>query len=413
MVVELISVGTELLLGNVLNTNAVFLAKECAKLGLFSFHQITVGDNFQRLYDAISEARDRTDIIIITGGLGPTSDDITKEVVAKVVNKELIEDNHSMELLMTYFTTKTGQAITQNNFKQTLKIEDSIVLDNSNGTAPGYIYEDDKCIIILLPGPPSEVVPMFNNSVLPYLKRFQKNIIYSNMVKMCGIGESIVETMIIDLIKNQTNPTIAPYAQKGEVHLRITASANSEEEARKIIKPTIKELKNRLNDYIYTVNEEDFMEKIIVDKMIENNSTLSIAESCTGGLLASRITSVSGSSKMFNEGFITYSNEAKIKHLGVLEDTIFKYGAVSRETAIAMAQGVKNKTNSDYSISITGNAGPSSLENKEVGLVFIACAFKDSFKVEEFRVKGDRKRVREYAATYALNLLRKELFKGV
>lgn len=413
MVVELISVGTELLLGNVLNTNAVFLAKECAKLGLFSFHQITVGDNFQRLYDAISEARDRTDIIIITGGLGPTSDDITKEVVAKVVNKELIEDNHSMELLMTYFTTKTGQAITQNNFKQTLKIEDSIVLDNSNGTAPGYIYEDDKCIIILLPGPPSEVVPMFNNSVLPYLKRFQKNIIYSNMVKMCGIGESIVETMIIDLIKKQTNPTIAPYAQKGEVHLRITASANSEEEARKIIKPTIKELKNRLNDYIYTVNEEDFMEKIIVDKMIENNSTLSIAESCTGGLLASRITSVSGSSKIFNEGFITYSNEAKIKHLGVLEDTIFKYGAVSRETAIAMAQGVKNKTNSDYSISITGNAGPSSLENKEVGLVFIACAFKDSFKVEEFRVKGDRKRVREYAATYALNLLRKELFKGV
>lgn len=413
MVVELISVGTELLLGNTLNTNAVFLAKECAKLGLSSFHQITVGDNFKRMYEVISDARSRTDIIIITGGLGPTSDDITKEVVANVVNKELIADDHSMDLLMTYFPAKTGQNITQNNFKQTLKIEDSIVLDNSNGTAPGYIYEDDKCIIILLPGPPSEVVPMFKNSVLPYLKKFQNNIIYSKMVKMCGIGESKVETMIIDLIKNQINPTIAPYAKEGEVHLRITASAYSEKEAKEIIKPTILELKNRLNDYIFTENEEDLLENIIIKKLSANNLTLSIAESCTGGLLAGRITSVSGSSKIFNEGFITYSNEAKIKHLGVLEDVISKHGAISPETAIAMAEGVKNKTNSDYSLSITGNAGPNSLENKDVGLVFIACAFKESFTVEEFRIKGNRNRVREYATTYALNLLRKELFKSI
>lgn len=411
MIVELISVGTELLLGNTINTNASYLARRCAKLGLSLYHQVTVGDNFDRLFDTIIVARERSDIIILTGGLGPTMDDITKEVVAKVVGKELIPDKHSEELLIKYFNLRHDKEITKNNYRQILKIEDSTVVDNNNGTAPGYIYEDDKGVIILLPGPPSEVIAMFEESIFPYLNEFQSQTIFSKMVKICGLGESKIETIIIDLINNQTNPTIAPYAKKGEVHLRITTLANTEEDADEIFAPTIKELQKRLGNLIFTLHEEELLETVVVNNLITNNLTISTGESCTGGLFSNRITNIPGASNVFKEGFITYSNEAKINNLGVKKSTIEQYGAISKEVAKEMALGLLYKTNSDFSIGITGNAGPESLEDKSNGLVYIACASKNNVIVEEFVIKGSRTKVKEYATTYALNLLRKELIK--
>ena len=369
MTVELISIGTELLLGNIINTNATYLSIQCAKLGFTLYHQITVGDNEVRLSDVIKTAQDRSDIIILTGGLGPTSDDITKETLAKVVGRELVMDEHSKERILSYYKQlyaydtnkvlpKGLELITENNWKQALKIRDSIVIDNDNGTAPGYIVEDKNKIFILLPGPPGEMIPMFENHILPYLKKLQDKVFLSKMVKICGIGESKAETMIMDLIKSQTNPTIAPYAKSGEVHFRITAGADKEEEAEALIKPIIKELKARFGNNIYTTREDITLEKAVIDLLINYKLTLATAESCTGGLLSGRIVNVAGASQVFTEGFITYSNQAKIKYLNVNPDTLNTYGAVSEETAKEMALGLIKTTGCDVAVAVTGIAGP-------------------------------------------------------
>ena len=325
MTVELISVGTELLLGNIINTNANYLAVQCAGLGFSLYHQITVGDNEIRLYEAIKVALQRADIIILTGGLGPTTDDISKETLAKVLDRELIMDDHSKDRIMSYFHNAASSdkemseelyKITDNNWKQALKINGSTVVDNDNGTAPGYIVEDDNKIFILLPGPPSELIPMFEKSILPYLKKLQDKVFVTKMVKICGIGEAKAETMIIDLINNQSNPTIAPYAKNGEVHFRITASANNTDEANSLITPILKELEVRFADNIYSENEDETLEDVVVKLLKDKKLTLCTAESCTGGLLGGRIINVAGASDVYMEGYITYSNKAKIKNRG-------------------------------------------------------------------------------------------------
>ena len=407
MVVELISVGTELLLGNIVNTNAAYLAQKCAILGLSLYHQTVVGDNEERLSETLQTALGRADVVILSGGLGPTQDDLTKETAASVLEMPLVEDAHSRERIEEYFKNSQFKIITDNNWKQAMVPKGAIVVDNDNGTAPGLIMEKKGKSVILLPGPPNELVPMFEKSIMSYLRKLQPETISSVMVKICGLGESYVETQIADLIENQSNPTIATYAKTGEVHLRVTAKAADEKEAKKLIKPMVKELKNRFGNSIYTTDENVTLEETVVNLLKEKELTLTTAESCTGGMLGARLTNVPGVSDVYKQGFITYSNRAKRKMLDVKKNTLKDYGAVSDKTAKEMAKNGAFITGSDACVSITGIAGPGGgTPEKPVGLVYIACCYHDNITVNEYHFKGEREKVRENTVVRALTLLR-------
>lgn len=407
MVVELISVGTEILLGNIVNTNAAYLSEKCAQLGLSLYNQSVVGDNEERLTEVLKTAVLRSDIVILSGGLGPTKDDLTKETAAKLFNRKLVEDKHTKQRIEDFFRTIGRAEITENNWKQALIPEGSKVIDNANGTAPGLILEEGEKTVILLPGPPNEIVPMFENDIFPYLNQKQPEIICSQTVKICGMGESKVETMIQDLIEAQSNPTIAPYAKTGEVHLRVTAKAASEKEAKKLIKPVVKELKTRFGLNIYTTNEKVSLEEAAVDLLIKNKLVITTAESCTGGLLSAKLVNVPGVSEIFKTGHVTYSNKSKRKHLGVKKSTLDKYGAVSEKTAKEMAKGAAFFTKSDVAVAVTGIAGPDGgTEEKPVGLVYIACFVCGNLNVKEYRFTGSRDKIREHTVVAALSLLR-------
>ena len=410
MVVELISVGTELLLGNIVNTNTQFLAEKCALLGLTMYHQVTVGDNHDRLSEVIRTALKRSDVIILTGGLGPTEDDLTKEVCAEVMGFPLVEDTHTHERIEEYFRNNIYKVIPDNNWKQAIVPAGCIVLDNDNGTAPGLILEKYGKSAILLPGPPNELYPLFMNQVYPYLQKLQPEVIRSQMVKICGVGESQVEDKILDLIDKQQNPTIATYAKTGEVHIRVTAKAATEEDAKKLVKPVVKEIKNRFGDYVYSTKEEETLEQAVVRLLKKYELTVTTAESCTGGLLAGRIINVPGASEVYNEGFITYSNKAKRKYLDVSKSTLKKYGAVSEQTAREMATGGVFATDSDACVAVTGLAGPDGgSEEKPVGLVYIATYMKDKVNVQKYQFKGNRAKIREQAVVKGLDLLRRSI----
>lgn len=412
MTVELISVGTEILLGNIVNTNAAYLAEKCAAFGLSCYHQSVVGDNEQRLEDAIRLALSRSDIVILGGGLGPTKDDLTKEITARVFGKELYEDAHTKARIMEYFSRVHSGSVTENNWKQALVPEGARVIDNHNGTAPGLILEADGKTAILLPGPPNEMKPMFDRDIAPYLNSLQPEGIYSKMVKICSVGESRAETMILDLLEQQSNPTIAPYAKTGEVHLRVTARAAGEEQAEALMKPVMDELFRRFGDKIFTTREDVTLEEAVVELLKEKNFTLTTAESCTGGLLAGRIMNVAGASSVYCEGYITYADAAKEKLLGVNKSTLESYGAVSRETAHEMAEGAAKAANADAAVSVTGIAGPGGgTEEKPVGLVYIGCYVRGRVRIEEFYLTGNRQKNRDYAVVRALTLLREELLR--
>lgn len=418
MTVELISVGTELLLGNIVNTNANYLSKKCAELGLSMYFQTTVGDNEGRLCEVLKSSLLRSDIIILTGGLGPTEDDMTKEAVAKVLNRELVMDEASRQKIEAYFQFRyknetAYKKITENNWKQALKISDSLVIDNDNGTAPGYIVETDGKVIILLPGPPNEMIPMFEQKIFPYLRNKQSKIFVSRMIKICGIGESKAETEIIDLINSQSNPTIAPYAKSGEVHFRITAAADNTMEADKLLEPMVQKLYDRFGNNIYTTNEEESLEDVVVKLLQDKGYTVATAESCTGGLLTGTLVNVPGVSEVLKEGFITYSNEAKMKYLGVKQETLQNYGAVSYQTAEEMAIGAATAAHADAALAITGIAGPDGgTEEKPVGLVYIGCYTKNKVVVKELQLLGNRRKIRETTVIYALDLLRRVLLEA-
>ena len=412
MVVEIICVGTEILLGNIVNTNAQYLAEECAGLGLSMYHQTVVGDNAKRLQEALSTALRRSDIVILSGGLGPTEDDLTKETCGLELGISLVEDDHTKKRMEDYFLNSIYKKIPKNNWKQALVLKGSVILDNDNGTAPGMAVKKDGKTIILLPGPPNELIPMFENQVRPLLAKLQPEVIVSQMVKICGIGESQVETQILDLIEKQTNPTIAPYAKTGEVHLRITAKAEHEEAAENLIRPVTEELKKRFGDAIYSTIKDETLEMAIVKQLMQQQVTLATAESCTGGLLAGRITNVPGVSGVYKEGFITYSNQSKETLLCVKESTLAQYGAVSEETAKEMAIGGAKAAKTDCCIAVTGLAGPEEgTADKPVGLVYIACHLSGNTVVKELRLKGNRRKVREQAVVKALELLRKCLIQ--
>ncbi|MFW6677714.1 competence/damage-inducible protein A [Lacrimispora sp. AGF001] len=412
MVVELISVGTEILLGNIVNTNTQYLAEKCALLGLSMYHQVTVGDNRERLFAVLDTALNRSDVVILTGGLGPTEDDLTKEVCAEVMGFDLVEDEHTRERISKYFKNNIYKEIPDNNWKQAMIPQGATVLDNSNGTAPGLIMEKDGKTAILLPGPPNELKPLFTEQVFPYLQSRQPEVIRSQMVKICGYGESQVEDKLIDLINTQTNPTIATYAKTAEVHLRVTAKAANEDEAKTLLKPVVKEIKNRFENAVYTTKEEETLEMAVVRLLKKHELTVTTAESCTGGLIAGRLVNVPGASEVFREGFITYSNKAKRKYLDVSKGTLKKYGAVSEQTAKEMATGGVFASDADACIAVTGIAGPDADGEKPVGLVYIACYMKDKVKVEEYHFKGNREKIREQSVVKALDFLRRSILSN-
>lgn len=413
MTAEFISVGTEILLGNIINTNANYLSRKCAELGISNYFQISVGDNEERLAQTLETALSRSDIVILTGGLGPTKDDLTKEVTAKTLHRELVEHEGTKKFIKNYFARINKNNITENNWKQALIIEGSTVVENHNGTAPGLIVKTEEGkIVILLPGPPNELVPMFERDIYPFLNELQPGVLYSEMVKICGIGESQAETMIQDLIEKQTNPTIAPYAKTGEVHLRVTASTTTTVEGENMVKPIVSELYKRFGNHIYTTDETENLEDTVVKLMQKHNLVLSTAESCTGGLLTGKIVNVSGASSVLGEGFITYSNEAKQKYLGVKQKTLEHYGAVSEETALEMANGLIKTTGSDVSVAITGIAGPDGgTEEKPAGTVYVSCSVNNNTRVKKYNFSGNRQKIRDYAVINALNFLRTSILE--
>lgn len=416
MITELISVGTEILLGNIVNTNSAYLSEKCAELGLAVYYQSVVGDNPDRMKSVIKTALDRSDVIILTGGLGPTEDDLTKEITAEVMGFPLVEDAHTRELMEAYLKeyekNHPQRRITKNNYKQTMVPEGAIVMDNHNGTAPGLIMEKKGKTAILLPGPPNEMVPMFEESVYPYLRKKQPEIIYSRMVKISGIGESQVAEEIQDLIDKQTNPTIAPYAKTGEVHLRVTAKAEDEKKCKEMIKPIVRELKKRFGKNVFATREDKTLEEAVVDLLKEKNMTLSLAESCTGGAVAARIVNVPGASDALMCGYVTYTNRAKRKCLGVKKSTLNKEGAVSAKCAKEMAKGGAKAARTDVCLSVTGLAGPGGgTKETPVGTVFMGCTCAGKTTTREFHFTGNRSRIRGQAVAQALTFIRDSLLE--
>ena len=404
-VCELISVGTEILLGDILNTDAQFLSIELARLGISVIHQSTVGDNRERLLAQLKEAADRSDIIILSGGLGPTPDDLTKEVCCEFFGKKMFLHEPTVEKIKTYFSTK-GMEMAQNNLKQAMLPKDCVIFHNDNGTAPGMAIEKDGVHILVLPGPPRELKPMFRNCAVPYLMQFSDRIIVSHNIRTFGIGESLMAERVNDLFDAE-NPTVAPYAKDGEALLRVTAMARTKEEAENLCKPVINEIKSRLDGFVYGV-DYTCIEETVIEKLKDKHIKVATAESCTGGLIAKRITDVPGASEVFDCGIISYANEIKHRVLGVSEDDLNKYGAVSEPVARQMAQGALKVSGADIAVSVTGIAGPDSdSTNKPVGLVYIGLADRDNVWVRELRTsRKDRSYNRYVSASNALNMIR-------
>lgn len=411
MKAELISIGTELLLGDIVNTNAQFLAKELATLGIDVYHQCVIGDNEERVLRAFKEAFDRCDIIITTGGLGPTQDDLTKELGAKYFNKKMILHEPSLEWIKKYLDIKDEEALEANK-KQAYFPEGATILPNEKGTAPGAIISENNKTLIILPGPPKEMKAMFNNHVVKYLSDMTGEVIKSKTLRIFGIGESLMAKKINDIIQNSTNPTVAPYAKDYEVTLRVTAKEKSEEKCEALINPKCEEIKYILGEYIYGEGETS-LDTVVAELLCKKKLSISTAESCTGGMVAATLISYPGISDVFKEGAVTYSNEAKMKRLGVKEETLNNFGAVSEETAREMAEGIAREAKTDIGISTTGIAGPGGgTEEKPVGLVYIGLCIKGNVIVEKFNFTGDREAVRKKATMNALNILRKELIRN-
>ena len=404
---EILAVGTEILLGDIVNTNAQYIAQGLAELGIDVFYQTVVGDNPDRMKTAMNIAFERADIIITTGGLGPTGDDLTKEIGAEYFGRKLILDENALDRIKKFFD-KMKRPMTDNNVKQAMVPVNSTVMYNENGTAPGIIIEDNNKILIMMPGPPKEMKPMFSKQVKPYLASKQNHTLVSRTLRIAGVGESAMESMVRDMIDRQSNPTIAPYAKDTESILRITASAKTTEEAEKIIEPIAEEIYRRFGDSVYAEGETSIQEtvaKILIDKKV----TIAVAESCTGGLVAAKLIEYPGISEVLLEGAVTYSNEAKKRRLGVKDETLSAYGAVSAETAAEMAKGIAMTSGADIGVSTTGVAGPGPSEGKPEGLVYVGVYIGGKSYVKELHLAGKRNVIRERAAYSALDFLRRKL----
>lgn len=412
MIAEILAVGTELLMGQIANTNAQYISSRLPDVGIGVYYHSVVGDNPKRLKECLALAFSRSDIIIMTGGLGPTQDDLTKETVAEAMNRKLVLDQVSLDKMKTFFKNLNRQ-MTDNNIKQAYLPENSIIIRNKNGTAPGCIIEEGGKTVVMLPGPPSEMKPMLDETVIPYFMGKSEYKLVSRFLRIFGIGESAMEDAILDLIEKQTNPTIAPYAKDGEVTLRITARYPKIGETQDIITPVENEIRSRLGDTVYS-SENKNMEEVAADLLLQTGKTIAIAESCTGGLLSAKLTDIPGISKVFDRGIVSYSNTAKAEILGVKQETIDNFGAVSKETAIEMAAGVRNISHTDLGLSITGIAGPGGgTPEKPVGLVYVALATDKSVECKELKLWGSRSRIRNVTALHAFDMVRRCLIGGI
>lgn len=405
MIAEILSVGTELLMGQISNTDAQYITKRLNDVGVNVYYHTVVGDNPQRLKQSVSLALSRSDVLITTGGLGPTKDDLTKETIAQALGLKLVLDECSHDKIRVFFE-RVGKKMMDNNLKQAYVPEGCTIIPNNNGTAPGCLIEKDGKTVIMLPGPPKEMIPMFEESLLPYFTKKTGQIIESKMLKVFGIGESEMETKILDIVEAQSNPTIAPYVNQGEIVIRVTSRCKDRNSANQMINPVIDKIRDRLGIMLYALNGES-MEEVVVGRLLADDIDISLAESCTGGMLASKLVNVPGVSKVFEHGFITYSNQAKMDVLGVSKKTLDSFGAVSRETAIEMVKGLLARTKTRAGISITGVAGPDPDDNRPKGNVFVAVSLDNELECIELKLNGNRERIRHMACLNALDLLRK------
>lgn len=386
MRVGILNIGTELLFGQVVNSDAAFLSKELNNMGFDVMYHYIVGDNPDRIRAAINMLFKGCDTLITTGGLGPTQDDITKEIACEYMKDELILSDDAMNSLVSRYQSM-NHSMPDNNLKQAYLPSRAVPFINDAGTAPGFALSNDDKHIICLPGPPREMTRMFEKSAKPYLKQFTDGFIYYKIIRTFGLGESSMEMKLMPLIDHQKDPTIATYAKEGECSLRVTSKRKSFDEAKNAVDNMIVEVDKLIGEYIYSFDNEDF-EKVVFDKLIEKNITISSAESCTGGLFAKTITDFSGSSKIFDRGLVTYSDKAKIDELGVKKEILDKYGAVSEETALEMAKGLYKASGSDLCISVTGIAGPGGgTVEKPVGLVYIGYFYKGQAKVKKIQAR--------------------------
>lgn len=406
---ELIAVGTELLLGNIANTDAQMISQGLSQLGINVYYHTVVGDNPQRVRQAVDIARGRADILITTGGLGPTCDDLTKVAVAQAFGKELVYHEPSAQRIRERFAQR-GTPVTENNFQQAMVPEGCTVLDNDWGTAPGVAFQADGTHVLMLPGPPRECEMMFRHRALPYLQQLADGVIASRTVKTFGIGESATEALLRDLMNALHNPTLAPYAKPTGTELRITAHAPTREEALRLIAPVEEQVKAILKDKVIGV-DVDSLEEVCFALLKDRGLTVGTAESCTGGLLAKLLTDLPGSSAVFRGGVVSYTNGVKAGLLGVPQDLLDRYGAVSPQVAEAMARGAKAALGCDIALSTTGVAGPDADDRgNPIGLVYLGLAWGDQCQVTEFRAGPvERERVRRQAAQTALDLLRRHL----
>ena len=406
---ELIAVGTEILLGDIVNTDAQVISQGLSELGINVFYQTVVGDNPARLRHVIETARDRADIIITTGGLGPTLDDLTKETLATVFGRKMALHQPSLDRIKDFFQT-IGREMTPNNEKQAWLPEGCTVFVNEWGTAPGCAFEAYGKHVLMLPGPPRECNPMWKECAMPYLYKLAGGCIVSRNVRVFGLGESNMETILHDMMEKSTNPTIAPYAKTSECFARVTAKADTPEECEKLLEPVVEKICGLLGDDVYGV-DVDSLEQVVGDGLRERGMTLAVAESCTGGLLSKRITDVPGCSDYYLGGVCSYANEVKMKVLGVKKETLDTVGAVSPEVAEQMAEGVAKALGADVGVGITGVAGPGGgTDEKPVGLVYISIWYNGQHYTRKMKSTYGRDRDRMQAASTALDMIRRNIF---
>ena len=403
MKTAILTVGTEILFGQIVNTNAAFLSHELQNIGYDVMYHYSVGDNPGRLKELIAFAFHDCDLILTTGGLGPTQDDLTKEVIAEAMGDVIVENEECMKALLERYE-KNGRPMTPNNLKQANMPSRAKVLPNDAGTAPGFALEKDGKLIISMPGPPREMKRMFELQVKPILESMQDSVIYYKILRTFGLGESSMETVLLPLIDGQTDPTIATYAKEGECSLRIASKRATKKEAAAAVDRMIEDVNQLIGEYIYSYDDEELIE-VVGKLLLKKHITVSCAESCTGGLFAAALTDIPGISEVFERGIVTYSNRAKMEELGVKSETLDKFGAVSPETACEMAAGLAEKTGSDLCISVTGIAGPGGgTSEKPVGLVYIGISYNGQVNVIELKGRNvNRKWNRNYAVLAMLN----------
>ncbi len=407
---EILCVGTELLLGEVVNTNAAYISRALARLGISVYHSAVVGDNPMRLASAVKRALESADLLVLSGGLGPTYDDLTKETVASALGLPMVRDEQILHEIEDFFASM-GAKMPENNAKQADIPLGATAIKNRTGTAPGIFIEKEEKVVVLLPGPPFELIPMFEEFVFPRLRQMSDKVLISHNIHIMGMGESEVETHLIDLMQNSENPTLAPYAKEGEMRLRVGALASSEEEGERMCADMIEKVKRTpVGEYIYALDAE-LIEKLLVKLLKEKGLTLSCAESCTGGYFGKRITDIPGASSVFLGGFITYSNEAKAELLGVNPETLAKHSAVSSQVAEEMALSTRVRLKTDIAVSITGEAGPTPdpTTRQEVGTVFIGISTSE--KTFAVKLNIARQRDREYIRRVASSRAMKEIIK--